>query len=348
MRTPRVEFDLGKIRANSKILCERLRSVGIDVKGVTKGVGGDSQIAAAMLDGGVTGLADARLSNVLKLRTNGINCPIALIRSPMHDQLAELVVSCNMSYHSDLTTLDLLGQAARDANRCHSVMLMVEAGDGRDGLPIERLEHFVAAVLNTPGLTLNGVGANFSCMQAVPPTSAALMVLSNAIERVESCLSTKIACISGGNSTSLPLALAHVNLGRVNELRLGEAILLGIEPLSGRVLPGLFDDAFVLFAEVIESSRKTRDAPLSNEKLNTENSLTNLNQAVLAIGTQDTDIRGLKPPTTMSVLGASSDHLVLNTGGTQLAIGSEVPFRMNYSAMSRLMNNPEVIKHAVN
>ena len=87
MRTPRVEFDLGKIRANYKILCERLRSVGIDVKGVTKGVGGDSQIAAAMLDGGVTGLADARLSNVLKLRTNGINCPIALIRSPMHDQL---------------------------------------------------------------------------------------------------------------------------------------------------------------------------------------------------------------------------------------------------------------------
>lgn len=57
MRTPRVEFDLGKIRANSTILCERLRSVGIDVKGVTKGVGGDSQIAAAMLDGGVTGLA---------------------------------------------------------------------------------------------------------------------------------------------------------------------------------------------------------------------------------------------------------------------------------------------------
>jgi predicted amino acid racemase len=137
-------------------------------------------------------------------------------------------------------------------------------------------------------------------------------------------------------------------LGRVNELRLGEAILLGIEPLSGRVLPGLFDDAFVLFAEVIESSRKTRDAPLSNEKLNTEQSLTNLNQAVLAVGTQDTDIHGLKPPTTMSVLGASSDHLVLNTGGTQLAIGSEVPFRMNYSAMSRLMNNPEVIKHAVN
>ena len=57
--------------------------------------------------------------------------------------------------------------------------------------------------------------------------------------------------ISAGFETTLARAVA--TWGRINELRLGESILLGREPLHRRLLEGLFNDAITLVAEVLES-----------------------------------------------------------------------------------------------
>ena len=40
------------------------------------------------------------------------------------------------------------------------------------------------------------------------------------------------------------LGARRPDAGRVNELRLGEAILLGVDPLTGSPVPGLRTDAF--------------------------------------------------------------------------------------------------------
>ena len=48
-------------------------------------------------------------------------------------------------------------------------------------------------------------------------------------------------------------AQRRADVGRVNDLRLGEAILLGREPLDRQPIDGLHTDAFTLVAEVIES-----------------------------------------------------------------------------------------------
>ena len=44
----------------------------------------------------------------------------------------------------------------------------------------------------------------------------------------------------------------------------------------------------------------------------------------------------------MEIIGASSDHLVLDTGGRRLPIGAEIPFQVNYSALLRGMTSPFV------
>ena len=46
------------------------------------------------------------------------------------------------------------------------------------------------------------------------------------------------------------------DIGRINNLRLGESIYLGCETLHRKPIPGLFTDAFTLVAEVIESKIK--------------------------------------------------------------------------------------------
>ena len=67
-------------------------------------------------------------------------------------------------------------------------------------------------------------------------------------------------------------------------------------------------------------------------------------QAILAVGRQDVDPDGLQPPDGIEILGASSDHLVLDTGHRPLTVGAEVRFQVDYSALLRAMTSPFVTK----
>ena len=61
-------------------------------------------------------------------------------------------------------------------------------------------------------------------------------------------------------------------------------------------------------------------------------------------GVQDVDVAGLTPPAGVTILGASSDHLVVDTGATPVAVGAEVRFQVDYSALLRAMTSPFVAK----
>ena len=129
-------------------------------------------------------------------------------------------------------------------------------------------------------------------------------------------------------------------MGRINDLRLGEAILLGVEPISEIRIDGLFTDAFTLVAETIES--KVKLSPTSLDTLLDQKPTT---QSILAVGYQDTDASGLTLPIGLTMIGATSDHLVVSPAkGAGLAIGAEVALQPNYSALMRVMNAPTVGK----
>ena len=51
---------------------------------------------------------------------------------------------------------------------------------------------------------------------------------------VEEAVRPALAVVSGGNSANLGWALGTTDVGRVDELRLGESILLGLDPLTRR------------------------------------------------------------------------------------------------------------------
>ena len=53
----------------------------------------------------------------------------------------------------------------------------------------------------------------------------------------------------------------------------------------------------------------------------------------------------MKPRIEADILGASSDHLILDaTGGSDLEVGAEVRFDINYGALLRAMTSPYVEK----
>jgi predicted amino acid racemase len=344
---PRLEIDLDAVAHNTKTLVDLLAPRGIRVTGVSKAALGSPAVAAAMLHGGATGLGDSRVENLARLQ--GAAVPLTLIRSPMLSQVDRVVRAADVSLNTEASVLDALWAAAARQDLTHGVVLMVELGDLREGVAAEEVVALAESVRLRPGLRLEGLGTNLACRSGVEPDQQKMDELSDLVEQVEARVGHRLGTVSGGNSANLDWVLATHDVGRVDELRLGESILLGSEPLHRRPLDGLRTDAFTLVAEVIELQTKpaqpwgaTGQSAFGHVPSSDRRGL--VRQAIVALGRQDVDPDGAIPPAGMTVLAASSDHLVIDVHDHRLAVGDEIAFQLDYSALVRSMTSPFVSK----
>ncbi len=349
MSAPRLEIDLGRIEHNARVLAERLAVRRISVTGVTKAGLGSAEIAGALLRGGASGLGDSRVANIEAMQSAGIVAPMTLIRSPMLSEVDRVVRAVDTSFNTELSVIAALSGATGRAGRLHEVVLMVELGDLREGIMPCDLVDMARAVLRLPGIRLAGIGANLACHGGVAPDATNMAELSALADSVERTLGIELALVSGGNSANLDWASSGADTGRVNNLRLGEAVLLGCEPLRREAIRGLHQDAFTLVAEVIESKIKpsrpwgtiaqTAFGPAPAVAESGE-----ISRAILALGHQDVDPSGLRAPPGVAILGASGDHLIVHSATASLRVGDELRFGLNYSALVRAMTSPFVLK----
>jgi predicted amino acid racemase len=345
---PRLEIDLGAIEANSRSLVDRLAVRGIRVTGVTKATLGSPGVAAAMLSGGVTGIGDARVENLEHMGASGVAAPFTLIRSPMLSQVETVVRRATTSLNTEPSVLDRLSSAAVRQRTSHGVVLMVELGDLREGVAADELVDLARTVASRPGLVLAGIGTNLACQHGVVPDQSKMDQLSHLAEQVEVACGTGLAVVSGGNSANLGWALTTDDVGRIDDLRLGEAILLGLDPLHRRRIEGLRTDAFRLVAEVIEVNEKPGEP--WGDLAQSAFGVTRVRgagggavrRAILAVGRQDVDPHGISPSEGVTVLGASSDHLVVGVGDHDVVVGDELAFGLDYSALVRAATSPFV------
>ena len=128
-------------------------------------------------------------------------------------------------------------------------------------------------------------------------------------------------------------------------MRLGESILLGLDPLNRQPIDGLHTDAIALIAEVIESKAKpsqpwgeiaeTAFGNAPQRETSQSNLSESISQTILAIGHQDTDPTGLQLDRGVRILGASSDHLILDTGRFVLRPGGVMTIQPNLQTSTR-------------
>lgn len=348
MTAPRMEIDLDKIFHNARTLVERLQKRGISVTGVTKATLGSLEIANALLAAGVHGLGDSRIENIEAMRRANVSAPITLIRSPMISQASRVIRDADVSLNTEIDVIRALSSAAGEANRTHGIVLMVELGDLREGIMPADLEGFVREMLRLPSIVLKGIGTNLACRSGVSPDERNMAELSTLADSIEATFGVTLEFVTGGNSANLQWALSSSDTGRINDLRLGESILLGREPLHRQPIAGLFTDAFTLIAEVIESKVKPSQpwGQIGQTAFGAQAIATDrgpISQTILGIGRQDTDPSGLLAPG-IEILDASSDHLITDSGGELAPAGTEIAFQLNYSALVRSMTSPFVTK----
>lgn len=347
MTAPRLEVDLAKVEHNAQELVDRLSVKGIGVTGVTKAVLGSPTVAAAMQRAGVRGLGDSRVENLTRLRSAGVTGSTTLIRTPMPSQVDTVVAVADVSLNTEAVVLTGLDEAARCAAVIHGVVLMVELGDLREGIVTTDVVDAAALVTRHPELHLVGLGTNLACQSGVVPDQRKMDELTALVVQVEARIGRRLELVSGGNSANLAWALTTDDVGRIDDLRLGEAILLGTEPLHRSPIDGLHPDAFTLVAEVIEVATKPSQpwGEIAQGAFGTppaRPSTAPIRQAILAVGRQDVDPEGLVAPPGTTVLGMSSDHLVVDTGDYPVDVGQELRFGLGYGALVRAATSPFV------
>ncbi len=349
MSAPRLEIDLGKIHHNARTVVDRLAKRGISVTGVAKAALSSSEIAHELLLAGVSDLGDSRIENIEAMRRADVPTRMSLIRSPMISQAKRVVASTDISFNTEIAVVRRLSLEAQKMDRMHAVVLMVELGDLREGIMPDHLVATVRETLGLPNIVLKGLGTNLACRSGASPDDTNMGELSRLAELIEATFDISLEIVSGGNSANLQWAFSGADTGRINNLRLGESILLGREALQRHVIDGLHTDAITLVAEVIESKIKPTQ-PWGNLAENAFGKCPvvkdrgAIRQSILAIGIQDVDPSGLSPSKGIEILGSSSDHLVVTSSVGGEAVGDEIMFQLNYSALLRAMTSPFVAK----
>ncbi len=352
MPTPRIDINLSKIAHNATVLSSLFRSKEIDIIAVTKGVCAHPQIANILVKSGVKILADSRIANIKKMRVAGVKATFLLIRTPMISQAESVVLYTDMSLNSELSVIKKLSEFAIIHGKIHKIIIMVELGDLREGILPSQLENTIEKVLSLQGVELTGIGTNLACFSGVKPTAEKMELLSSIAISIEKKFHIKLSMISGGNSANYNWFSTTKDVGRINNLRLGESIFLGYEPLTGKPIPKLYQDAFMLVAEVIELKNKSSvpDGEIGLDAFGNQPKFKDqgmIRRAILAMGVQDVMVTGLTPKLDIEILGAGGDHIIINAKKEELKVGSDVSFTLKYGALVTAMNSSYIFKNII-
>ena len=352
---PRLLVNLSNIRRNAKAVCGFCGDRGISVAGVVKGACGALPVARAVLEGGCAQLASSRLSQLEGIRAAMPEAATLLIRMPLPEEADRVVRACDLSLNTEERTLQALNDAAVAAGVTHGVILMYELGDLREGVSDrEALVALARVAEGLPGIRLAGVGGTLNDIYGVSPSRENMTELVNAFHAVEEAVGRKLDILSGGSTTALPMLLQGQLPPEINHLRIGEAILTGrdLPDLWGTQVPGCGCDTLLLEASLIERNAKpTRpwglrsqngfgeQPPLPPDRGVRERAILNLGRCDVG------EVSQLICPEGISVIGASSDHLVVDVQDHPgLHVGDRVAFRLFYQGMLFAFQSADVEK----
>lgn len=350
--TPRIEINLAKVAYNAAKLVELYGSKHIGLMGVTKTVCGAPEIATVLLEEGIHMLADSKLLNLQKMRDAGIKANFVLLRSPAISEVEAVITHADISINTELAVIYKLSEVALSKDIVHKIILMIEMGDLREGIMPENLDGFIQKVLNLAGIKIVGIGVNFACFGGVKPNEQKMKDLSILANDIEKKYSLALSYVSGGNSANYNWFMTTDDVGRVNNLRLGESIYLGRETLNRMAIPELYTDAFTFVTEVIELKVKP-SVPYGEIGQNAFGIYPEfedrgqMTRAILGVGNQDVIVTGLQPVMDIDIIGSSSDHTVIDAKENNLEVGDEVTFNLNYGALLSLMTSPYVYKQYI-
>ncbi|MEU8390113.1 alanine/ornithine racemase family PLP-dependent enzyme [Micromonospora sp. NPDC048843] len=350
--TPRLELYIDRFEHNAATVIGLCRRHGVEVTGVTKVTGAHPALLRSLDRAGASMVADSRVDNLRQLAAAGVDLPTMLLRPPTPSEVADVVRWADYSLNSSLATMEALSQAAQTLRRRHRVVNMVDAGDLREGIWPDRVIPVIRKVARLSRIEVAGLGTNLACLSGVVPTTAHMRLLVDLRDECRAVTGLPLDLLSGGNSANLPMLTASGMPAEINNLRIGETIALGRNPLDRTPWPGTRQDTVRLVAEVVEVERKP-SAPTGEFAQDAFGALPEevdrgvRSRAICNVGRQDVRVEDLLPEDPgIVVVGASSDHLVLDVedAARDVQAGAEIGFHTGYASLLSATTSPYVRK----
>jgi len=197
--------------------------------------------------------------------------------------------------------------------------------------------------------------SDLGCYGSVKPTAKNLGDLCHMAERIEQAIGRKLEFVSGGATSSLPLLMSGEMPKGVNNLRIGEAILLNMDlPEIWHVdLGGMNQETFTLKAQIVEIKEKP-SYPVGELFIDAFGHLPEYHdrgvrkRALLALGKQDFAMEDKLVPvdSKVEIIGSSSDHMIVDIEDSPHCyhVGDIMEFRMFYGPMLHLCSSEWVRK----
>lgn len=336
--------DLSKLRHNLTViqaLCARHR---LELLAVAKGCNGFLPVIEVFETCGVRRVGFSRTDDAAKASSVLSNPPCFLsIAAP--EQAETIVQHFGSSLHSELITIRALACAAERISRSHGIILMVDIGDLREGVVPDEVVGTVRAILamRSPFIELWGLGATLGCCSGTLPDDQNLGLLQELARETEQCTGDAVRMLSIGGSVVIPWIEKGLLPSRINQVRIGEALLLGTIPALDQRHEALSQDVFILRGIVLEAKEKPSMPPgrqgrdVFGQQLRFADRGHRL-RCILDFGIIDTYPKGLTPLLEgVEFINSNSDYTLVDATetGRKWKPGDTMDFYLSYQALIR-------------
>ena len=354
-----LHINVTEIRNNIIKLSEYFKKHDIRWSLITKVFSGDKEIMQHILTPDIVkdihSVGDSRLSSLKRLKEWNKDLITIYLKPPAHAYIEEVVEYADISLNSSYKTIQALDKAAKERNKVHKIIIMVELGELREGVNRDDLFDFYNKVFKLENIEVVGLGSNLGCMYGVEPTYDKLLQLNLYKEVIEAKHNSKLPLISGGSSITLPLVENNMVPKDINHFRIGEAAFFGTSPLDNSQFLDLCTDTFNFYTQIIELEEKQivpdgviGDASIGHSAdINDDDIGKTTYKAILDFGLLDVDREGLTPDDKdITFVGITSDMTVVDIGDnkdangkTKYKVGDKICLDPDYISVARLLNS---------
>jgi ornithine racemase len=349
-----LNINLPLIRDNIELVLSVCASLGIDVVGVVKPCQDFDPIVDLYSKTSLSYLGVSKVYAAKRL-SSLVQKPLMLTCMPRPDLVDDVVKYCDLSLNSELDTIVRLAEAT-ERNRCsHGVLLMVEVGDLREGVLPADVVPTVAKILalRDQGIRFAGIGANYGCVNGVLPNYDNVGLMDTLATQLKENFGGAPEIVSLGGSVVLDWLDKHGLPPSVNQIRVGEPLLLGTLSGVNRIYKTLHSDALEFEAAIVEVKRKPSFP--AGEKAGDAFGIRHepedrgvRTRAILDFGVVDTDPKSLIATVPgLSMITSNSDYTVVDVTecDRRFHVGDPIKFRLTYRSMLQCFTSGQLQKN---
>lgn len=284
---------------------------------------------------------------------------------PLH-RAGDVVRTCQRSAVSCLAGVQALDEAAKRQGVRHNTVLMIDAGDMREGVNINEAVMLAESIHRQrfQHVRIAGVGTTLGCLHGVCPDMENMALLQQTALDVAAALGHSLEVVSLGGSIFFEWFAQHsgdMTLGWPSgctvEFRAGDPVLLGYDMYRERLFsePGFCQDVFSLSATVVELAEKEEKqchstcltgqgyGPKTGYKGRRKRALLDCGRLHTEISELDLALPGA------SIVEFSGNYTILDVTdcAQPLAVGDAVTFLPRYWAVAKAFRVSSVSKQFV-